>query len=454
MYKPTISESQIPKQGFQLIKNTQKVELSFQNYAAQNHTRMLTIKNQIIPLGVDNKSFAGYPTIFHAYFVIEKINSTNIFIIYQTEFDPLVPATSNQNWFGRFYVYACINKAFKVGNPTITILPFELPKGVIQGNVINMSPNPRKSFQSDIDQVYKRFLLVIDKGKKPFDVDGKRSHLLYKQALTSTPYFTDKDFESTSSQIPSDPSYGYLNSSLIHILNATKFGSVTKVDSSGRVVSEYTSREEFYVFDSQKLFDYSISITEDSLTRTLAQNLITFAHEGIHVLQGYRGNYVLKKWRSQKKIMDLAQWIEIEARKPNSEIGLIDIIYALRNYSPKESTQQTLKKSTELESYLNTFILALSFSSSSNLYELLSYLDSAAIFYVESDPTNRWTRMMFNKYAMGILLTYVELRGNTQKILLREIKKRANNSDTQTLYTWIFEIVGGVIIVNGKNRKK
>lgn len=452
MYKPTITAAQKPKSGFHLDKKIQIIELSTTNKGSISRKRLtLTIDKQILPAGESKKKFVGYPTIFHAYFVIEKNDLSHVSIIYQTEVDPLVPSTSNPNWFGRFYVYACKNATFKNKyKMTTMILPSELPQGASRGIVVNITPHPRIGFQEDIRDIYLRLDLDINNGASALGKDVVTAHRLYRRALISTSYFQDEDIETSSSQNNQDrASYGFYNSSEIHIERMSSLGSTMAVHPSGSNIRLQNNNniKEYCGLNGLGKMNFSIQIGEANLINPLAKVLLTLAHEGVHVLQGYRASHILDRWRLEHgSLEELREWIKRESSRRISYVGLVDIVYVLDKCDIYRSGVENVHNAIELEAYLNTFILALSFTSDSEFNELFEYLDKAAEKYVEIDPLNKWTRMMFDKYTFGISLTYSALGKSAQEIILKEVEKRAKDSKTRTLYTWISESISVIIV--------
>jgi hypothetical protein len=278
----------------------------------------LTLKTEIVPLGMDRRSFAGYPTYFHALAVANT--RATIALIYQVATDPMV-RDGSPRWFGSFRVFDTGTKPQSLrGEPTVP--PFA--SGPLPPGALNVQLT--KLFEQPGETNWEKRVAADLKGR----ASSAATYNNAKQIVLDFARSTDLEVYANAviERSAGDDKTGLVILNNINIDYRDGLGSAdgytSIADQSGPDgTGKYCDRQ--YEWPP---FSY-IALTRNSFlesTHPIFQH-VTLAHEARHLYDNQRAEHLLKLWKKTRK-GSFEDWVRKQASRRNSLVTLHDYLNA------------------------------------------------------------------------------------------------------------------------------
>jgi hypothetical protein len=283
------------------------------------------LANEIVPPGEDAKTFAGYPTFFHALAVANTLS--NIGLIYQLQTDPMLPSGwSMREWFGGFLVFDTGVKPLGLaGRSSVpSIIPAAQPAGVLNVQLTRLFDQPGERNWS---KRVSKDLGKLDQGKIPFGFWPRaKSIALDFTRWTEFDLFANPDVDREMDPERRDMSYVPF-----------AFNIDLGIDGYGQTIlwDWWSSDEDARYCDSKNLWPISplVRLMKNAFVEHphefFFQN--TMAHETLHVHDYQRLAYLLSKWKGSYKkgrSQSFVKWVGSQAGRAGSRVTVYDHLNA------------------------------------------------------------------------------------------------------------------------------
>lgn len=277
-----------------------------------------------MPLGEDSRTFAGYPTVFHALAVASTI--PNVGLIYQAAFDPGIGRRDNPFWFGRFLVFDTGMTPFAPAKNR-RIVPDLAPDGVINVRFTNLQTR-------DDTRGWKDRVAEAAGGERASDIYAamrkviedfghfESREVVANRALANTMLTPEQRIRLFKATV--------VNVDLNYLGDGVAYNSVTNGDEHGFThkfcEASNADTPDPFIAVSQNLFDTSSRPLRDPFYL-----LSSLAHEAMHMRHTYRAAVLLDQWRSsqERHKPEFDMWVKDRSKVRKSGVSKFDFLLAL-----------------------------------------------------------------------------------------------------------------------------
>ena len=295
-----------PKRGIrQSGRFSQGFAYVSQSGAIVNKVETFKLVRELVPLGESAKTFAGYPTLFHALAVAGS--TAKIGVVLQASRDPTINLRDNPYWFGRFHVFETDSEPKELPSGVI-VEASELPRGILSAHVTNLvKPLDTRPWKERVAAV-KAATTNIDRYRLA-------RRLLEDFVLLSTTVnvYSDPEVENRSLGIMGRKALFQGNAVNIEYSGdlaqsqPNAYADVANVDD----VKDETT-EKFCKKDTDDLPSTFIAVTRYGFEGKNVPFFMaaTLAHEAVHIHHWHRGVFLLERWRKLKRPDEFHLWAD------------------------------------------------------------------------------------------------------------------------------------------------